>query len=49
MEYQLCTPEKIDVVQVTNFTEKMQKVVFDPHLTPRDKNKIPKIWGQCAS
>ena len=46
LEYQLSTSENVDVVQVTKFTEK-KKLFFDPHLTPRDKMKIPKPY--CAS
>ena len=47
LEYQLSTSEIVDVVQVTNFTKKKEKSFFDPHLTPRDKMKIPKPY--CAS
>ena len=46
LEYQLSTSEIVDVVQVTNFTEK-KKSFFDPYLTPRDKIKILKPY--CAS
>ena len=47
LEYQLSTSENVDLVQVTNFTEKKEKSFFDPHLTPRDKMKILKTY--CAS
>ena len=47
LEYQLSTSENVDVVQVTNFTEKKEKSFFDPYLTLRDKIKIPKPY--CAS
>ena len=47
LEYQLYTSENVDVVQVTNFTEKKEKSFLDPHLTPRDKMKIPKPY--CTS
>ena len=33
LEFQLSTPENVDVVQVTNFTEKRKPSFFDPHLT----------------
>ena len=39
LEYQLSTPENVDVVQVTNFTPKKRNVV----LIPRDQMKIPKF------
>ena len=38
LEYQLSTPENVNVVQMTNFTEKKRKSFFDP----RDKMKYPK-------
>ena len=41
-EYQLCIPENVDIVQVTNFTEKTS--FFDPHLTPQDKMKSHKPY-----
>ena len=47
LEYQLSTPENVDGVQVTNFTEKKETSIFDPHLTPRDKMKILKPF--CTS
>ena len=43
LEYQLSTSENVDVVQVTNFTEK-RTVVFRPSFDPRDKIKIPKLY-----
>ena len=46
LEYQLSASENVDVVQVTIFTEE-EKLFFDPHLTPRDKMKIPKPY--CAT
>ena len=47
LENQLSTSENVDVVQVTNFTEKKKRLFFDPHLTPRDQMKIPK--PNCTS
>ena len=41
LEFQLSTPENVDVVQVTNFTEKWKHRFSTPHLTSRDKMKIP--------
>lgn len=47
-EYQLSTPENLNVTHVTNFTEKwILTLFFDPHSTPRDKIKIPKSY--CTS
>ena len=48
LEYQLSTSENVDVVHVTNFTEKKEKSFFDPHLTPRVKMKIPKPYCACT-
>ena len=39
LQYQLSTLENVDVVQVTNFTEK-RNVVFRPSSAPRDKMKL---------
>ena len=47
LEYQLSTSENVNVHQVTNFTEKKEKLFFDPHLTPLDNMKIPKSY--CTS
>ena len=47
LEYQLSSPENVDKVQLTNFAKKKEKTFFDPHLTPRNKMKIPKPY--CAS
>ena len=38
LDYKLSTPENVDVVQLTNFTEKMEALFFDPDLTTRDKD-----------
>ena len=46
LEYQLSTSENVGVVQVINFTGK-KEMLFDPHLTPREKMKIPKPY--CTS
>ena len=41
LEYELSTPENVDVVQVMNFPKKKKKTSFsDPHLSPRDEMKI---------
>ena len=45
LEYQLSTPENVDVIQGTNFAKQKKETSFsDPHLTPRDKMKIPKSY-----
>ena len=34
LEFQLSTPENVDVVQLKNFTQKKETSFFDPDLTP---------------
>ena len=46
LEYLLSTFENVDVVQVTNFTEK-KKSSFSTLINPREKMKIPKPY--CTS
>ena len=45
LEYQLSTPENVDVVVM--YRKKKETSFFDPHLTPGDKMKIPKPY--CTS
>ena len=40
LEYELSTPENVDVVQVMNFPEKKKTSFSDPHLSPQDEMKI---------
>ena len=47
LDYQLSIPENVDVVQVTDFAIKKETLFFEPHLTPRDKMKVPKPY--CTS
>ena len=45
-EYQMSPPENVDVVHMTNFTEKQKnRHISDPKLTLRDKMKIPKPYS----
>ena len=44
LEYELSTPENVDVVQVMNFPEKKKTSFSDPHLSPRDELKYPTAY-----
>ena len=43
LEYQLPSPENVDVVQITNFSKKGTSFFYSP-LIPGDKIKIPKNY-----